>query len=392
MATGIVRAFDVGVGDCVFLLLREGDRQFSVMVDCGRMTPEVREWIEKELNRHIDLVVVTHIDGDHVVGVKSVLQEIDGLTVGRILYNCGQQCKVDGPRVDQQQLDALRKDASAPTIYGCSSEVSERQALTLAEVICENESFRKAWENQRESITVDTPVMKLADGFGEIRFLSPEDSALGKLDMEMRRAFNNHFYRKYEGPYQNESTLFELLIRGVKSPYESGGSVATVAAIEATKTELQRLADADISRDGSLSNNASIAFVWSGGDKRILFCGDAWPDVMVHHYLRNAPPIESGFERFEVIKVPHHGSAYNCGDRFWDTFDSQHIFICGRTKDERRPSKECLAKIVTRPTDDGKRILHVTGRSKCVDWIDKENLREEFNFSITEECSYEFEY
>lgn len=46
MAIGIVRAFDVGEGDCVFLLLREGDRQFSVMVDCGRMTPAVKEWIE----------------------------------------------------------------------------------------------------------------------------------------------------------------------------------------------------------------------------------------------------------------------------------------------------------------------------------------------------------
>ena len=62
------RSFDVGAGDCNVIRLVDGDEQYAIMVDCGRMTAAVKDYVETVLHKHINLLVATHIDGDHIVG------------------------------------------------------------------------------------------------------------------------------------------------------------------------------------------------------------------------------------------------------------------------------------------------------------------------------------
>lgn len=37
------RSFDVGIGDCNVIRIVDGDKQYSIMVDCGRFTTPVKD-------------------------------------------------------------------------------------------------------------------------------------------------------------------------------------------------------------------------------------------------------------------------------------------------------------------------------------------------------------
>ncbi len=64
----------VGNGDCI-IAIRETDEgvKQSLMVDCGMFNDEVRHLVVDELGKHIDCLVVTHFDDDHILGITKML-------------------------------------------------------------------------------------------------------------------------------------------------------------------------------------------------------------------------------------------------------------------------------------------------------------------------------
>ena len=43
----ILNTFKSGVGDCVFMRLIKDDATFSIMIDCGKYTPEINLFIKE---------------------------------------------------------------------------------------------------------------------------------------------------------------------------------------------------------------------------------------------------------------------------------------------------------------------------------------------------------
>lgn len=68
-----LKTFNVGSGDCITLLLRNGNEEIQILVDCGCATPEVEDYIDKTFHRHIDYLIITHIDNDYIKGLISLL-------------------------------------------------------------------------------------------------------------------------------------------------------------------------------------------------------------------------------------------------------------------------------------------------------------------------------
>ncbi|MBR1513103.1 MAG: hypothetical protein IJ622_02285, partial [Bacteroidales bacterium] len=258
------RSFDVGAGDCNVIRLVDDDEQYAIMVDCGRMTATVREYVETVLHKHINLLVTTHIDGDHIVGMAKMLKDIPDLQIDHIWYNCYRR-KDDAEAVElseQQKKILERVRNELPVEFDAINyrrEISAPQAKTLAKVILENEAYRNVWHT--DYITAETADFELPGTFGKIVLLSPEKAALSKVEALMKDAFNKYFMQVWNETLANQEEIHELLLRLVeayKTRYEQHTISADHAAHDVDFVERQaKVEDADDSE----TNAASIAFM-----------------------------------------------------------------------------------------------------------------------------------
>lgn len=74
------KTFNVGVGDCITLLLKNDDKEMYFMVDCCLYKPEVNDYIKNEFHGHIDSLILTHIDNDQINGLIEMLKSKPNLT------------------------------------------------------------------------------------------------------------------------------------------------------------------------------------------------------------------------------------------------------------------------------------------------------------------------
>lgn len=88
--TATFKTFHSGIGDCIFFLIKKEEEQRVVMVDCGTFEVPIKKYVQEKLAKKIDLLIVTHIDNDHIEGVKTMLNDPE-IKVGRIIFNCYQR-------------------------------------------------------------------------------------------------------------------------------------------------------------------------------------------------------------------------------------------------------------------------------------------------------------
>lgn len=390
MAHALIKTFDVGAGDCIFFVLNNGDRRFSIMTDCGKYDVSIGNYVANELDNHIDLLIVTHIDEDHVLGIQDMLSDLKDLTIGRIIFNCAQLTKVQPKNLPPSAKEAMEKlKNSKAKKGGRKKEISAPQSLLLSSLILASEELRVAWGKQEAYVTSASVPMDLGDGFGTLTFLSPDEKDISRLDRRFRKAFVDNFYMRYDGPYVEESSIYELLLCGISEPVSE---LKKISSTRLSVNQLRSIVSDDVTPRITNANKASLAFMWECNGSRVLFCGDADPQTIVYNFLRSNYLPQGQHAVFDAIKVPHHGSAHNCGSRFWDTFDSENIFITGSDKDWERPSKLCLAKIVARPCEKP-RILRYTHSNKTIEWMQSDTtVADALKYTLTKDCEYGFEY
>ena len=168
------RSFDVGIGDCnVIRLVKDDGSQYSIMVDCGCYTAPVREYVDNTLHNHINILVATHIDGDHIVGLTKMLSECPNLQIDHIWYNCygRTENKEAVVELDENQKEILQWVKNALPVefdaINYRKEISAKQGKTLAGEILRKEKWKNVWKT--DPITSKTPDFDLPDGFGSGR-------------------------------------------------------------------------------------------------------------------------------------------------------------------------------------------------------------------------------
>ena len=330
------RSFDVGAGDCNVIRLVDGDEQYAIMVDCGRMTAAVKDYVETVLHKHINLLVATHIDGDHIVGLAKMLKDIPDLQIDRIWYNCYHR-KDDAERVEltEQQKQILEWiKAELPVEFDAINyrrEISAPQAKSLAKIILENETFRSVWNT--DYITNETDSFDLPGTFGRIVFLSPDKETLPRVEALMNDAFNKYFMQIWDESLSNQEEIQELLLRLVEA-YKARYEQRTIAADQAVRDmayieKQARMEDVD----DTLTNAASIAFMLECGGHRLLMLGDAHSDVLARQLDKKYK--DAGFPLVcDAVKVAHHGSNGNSGRDLTCKVACNRYFIPGGKGDK----------------------------------------------------------
>ena len=84
--------------------------------------------------------------------------------------------------------------------------------------------------------------------------------------------------------------------------------------------------------DTSHNNRQSIVFAFTYENHRLLFTGDAWAEDVV-----------KAKESYDLVKLPHHGSAGNISEAYQSNIQSSNFLIC--TDGVSHPDKQTIAKL-----------------------------------------------
>lgn len=367
------RSFDVGIGDCNVIRIVDGDKQYSIMVDCGRFTTPVKDYVIYVLNKHIDILIATHIDGDHVSGLGKMLTEISDIKIDHIWYNVYRRTAAEAPvdltEQQEQVLEWIKKELPVEfDAINYRREISAQQGKTLSKAILKNSSWECVWK--KEYITDETADFTLPDGLGKIVFLSPTNDAITAIDALFKDAFNKYFMQEWNEGIKNSEELSELLLRLVeayKSKYEAKPVSATITIDEKYISNQA----ATESLDDSVTNYSSIAFMLELGNHRIAMLGDAYASVVLASLNNKYKEIDSPI-RCEAIKVSHHGSNGNSSKDLLNRINAPFYFIPGG-KGTDYPAWGTLGRIVL-SSQDMKTIVfsHKCDMSEQMDSLDKD--------------------
>lgn len=352
------RSFDVGIGDCnIIRLVKDEGSQYVIMVDCGEYTKPLKEYLHNTLQNHIDLLIATHIDGDHIQGMATMLKEHKGLTIGKIWYNCYR--RIDGVEVKElnaQQkaiLEQIRKALPVEFDAVNYKPISALQGKSLAKVIIDNEEFRKVWN--AEYITSDTEDFDIPGDFGKIVFLAPKPDALKTIENKFKKVFNKYFMQAWNESIENGEELQELLIRLVDAYNDrfKGRQVAAKKFIYDAEFVRAQAKEEDV--DNSETNYSSLAFMLDCGDHKIAMLGDAFASTIENaidkKYKGKAMPIKC-----DAIKISHHGSNGNSSRALFDRINS-HIYFIPGGKGEKYPTWGTLGRIAEIHRDERPKLI-----------------------------------
>lgn len=350
-------------GDCILVTIpHEGVR---ILIDGGTSetyTSCLRERLLqiKEEGKGIDLLVVTHIDNDHIGGIIELLKENGSFAESKIIkiqniwHNSYRHLQFhEGLETGEAEKQILQKIVAQGVSQEMrqfsegKKEVSALQGTSLAALILQGgynwnlHFFGKAVKKQQEKI-------RLGD-VCTIEVLLPGQKELEKLakkwKYELKRSrisFQFSEDKLFDDAYEYYYRFLAQENNGEKKQISS-----RIKGCEDIK-EIEILAERQGKMDSSKTNAASISLLLEYKGKRILLLADNIAGKVM----------ESGKISgiFDAIKLPHHGSVRNISDGFLANCVTEKYLISTSSEKYGHPDIETLAKIIVRGAECPKQI------------------------------------
>ena len=349
-----IKMLDVNEGDC--FLIHVGTPSIHIMVDSGptsTWTERVYPLLKRLDNEGvtIDLLIITHIDADHIGGALNFFpkKDLSVICIREVWFNGLFQIigtsEVPSDAAEQQFLSAAIPYMETET---GTTDISFRQSTTLSERLHERPDIWNSHFKGGPIIGTFRPV-KLADTLSIVPIL-PTSVALSNLVKSYERQLRNH---KINAIIKNSPAMqdaFERYYKSYEEPF-----IETQDILSDSCFDIETLATATTPLDQSISNAASIVFILKAGDRSVLFMGDA-PSQEAIPALQNWSKKTGAPLYFDAIKMPHHGSKQNCMDLL-NYVDSPIYLIPTDGKKFNHPSIETVAKIISRPTTETRHVI-----------------------------------
>jgi Metallo-beta-lactamase superfamily len=308
-----VTALPVAHGDALWVEYGRGSDMHRLLIDGGPASTygAVHAWLAKlkPPERRVELLVVTHIDADHIDGAIILLQELDqlGITFQDVWFNGWRQLSEE----------AIQEDVFAPAQGEFLDALIETGQLRL------NTAFMAA-----AVVVPDTgplPRRELAGG-ASLTLLSPQPRQLRRL----RRNWDTVARDAGWTPGDRAAALSRLSTR---QDYEPPARIDVFGGEE-------------FGVDNSVANGSSIAFVLEYEGVKCLFTGDAVADVLTKGLERLAAERGQGEVRFDLVKLPHHGSRANVDERLVELMVADRFLISTNGARYRHPDSEAIELVL----------------------------------------------
>lgn len=350
-------------GDCILVTIPYED--VRILIDGGTSetyTSCLRERLLqiKEEGKGIDLLVVTHIDNDHIGGIIELLKENGSFAESKIIkiqniwHNSYRHLQfhkgLETGEAEKQILQKIVAQGVSQEMRQFSEgkkEVSALQGTSLAALILQGgynwnlQFFGKAVKKQQEKIrlgdacTIEVPL----PGQEELEKLAK------KWKYELKRSrisFQFSEDKLFDDAYEYYYRFLAQENNGEKKQIS-----ARIKECEDIM-EIEKLAERQGGTDSSKTNAASISLLLEYKGKRILLLADNTAGKVM----------ESGKISgiFDAIKLPHHGSVRNISDEFLTNCVTEKYLISTSSEKYGHPDIETLAKIIVRRAECPKQI------------------------------------
>jgi len=280
--TGLrVGLLPAGQGDSILIEYGDGDAPRRVLIDGGpsRSYPGISSRLAQipPDHRRLDLLVLTHVDADHIEGVIKLLNDAAlAVEIDEVWFNGYQQLPPD--------------DELGPPQGEILSALLEQHGIRW------NSAFGSAAVQRRRGDRL--PRVELPDGL-RLTVLAPDAATLGAL----RAVWERECRVAGIAPGSTRDALQLLAASARLSPLDSyldGELDVDALAAQPQTTE-----------DQSVTNASSIVLLAEYRDRSVLLAGDSTPAVLTAGVERLLAERDRPFLEVDAFKVPHHGSRYN---------------------------------------------------------------------------------
>jgi len=312
-ATIKVHFFPAKGGDFFWLSYGNANRWSHILIDSG-YSGCVKDYTAAMRQIHnagetVEALFLTHIDNDHIGGFLKWLLERDIVIpeIKRIFFNNGrdiQRC-LDIPFPSRPEDSVLNRIPAEK--YGTGAAVHILEALEargLSSVLC--------------GCTISSPEpIRLSQG-AEIRFISPSVSVLRR------------FAAGWEEEFQKKRSLEKAQKYG---------------AVPKCRDSLQQLMNEPFAPDHSVSNGASLAFLFEFEGKQLAFLGDAWAEECLDGLRALGYSPQSPCQA-SLVKLSHHGSHRNFPEELAQTLQAPCFLLSAKPFSCVKGQKVTIARLL----------------------------------------------
>jgi beta-lactamase superfamily II metal-dependent hydrolase len=304
-------------GDCLWVEWGAPAAPLRMLIDGG--TPGTWRPLRQRIEalprnaRRFELLVVTHIDADHIGGAIELLRDTTlGVTFGDVWFNGARELAAAEGAKSVMQGEAL-------------------SALLRQRNLPHNEAFQGGPAMIDEGDTL--PCVTLRGGM-TLTLLGPDRAALVRLKTTWQRECDAAGIAPGTGSTEADRRR------------KSGPASRRRAEAALTPARVDALLDTPFVQDDGEANGSSIAFLAECEGARALFAGDAWPDALMRALERWFARAGNAPIALDALKLPHHGSRKNLDWSFLQRFDTRRYLLSTDGDLFQHPDRETLAHLL----------------------------------------------
>lgn len=380
--------FEAGNGDS-FLVKCIGNIHTNMLFDFG-YSSTYKKHIEKHLKNmsdrkeKLDLVVVTHIDQDHISGGVRFFEDNGPADMPTIVgvkevwhnsYRHLEMVETTKPLTEKEKKFIIRNSIVVEQnreggTTDTGGKLGSRLAANLNFYGYNWNSYfgRQAVSHQKEPIQLNDEV--------KITVLSPTSNELEKL----KKVWKRELKTKFPTIELNGDAIFDDAIECI-SLMQRPRHIQNLVKYTSTTNNLESMANMSFPEDVDEINASSITCIVEFNGKKLLFLGDTIPSVAAAQ-LRIIFGETKFPVHFDAIKLAHHGSAKNINKELLNIIDSEHYFISTNGNQYGHPDIETIAKIIVRKTKKFTRNLYFTNELSKLKFFENEELQQTYNYKM----------
>jgi beta-lactamase superfamily II metal-dependent hydrolase len=291
-------------GDCLWI--EYGDEPRRLLVDCGMKSTYrlLSKRLRKSPDLAFELLVLTHVDADHIQGSIPLLQEVGPERFKEVWFNGWKQLPPD------DKLGAVQGEIV--------SALLEKGGFT-----CNEKAVVVPEKGKLPSHTLE--------GGLKLTLLSPTPERLADLRKEWKKILEQENMK----PGDSGDALRRLEKRRELQPDRLG------------RLDLRALARKKYEPDEGAGNGSSIALLAEYDGKALLLAGDAFAPLLeqtIGRLLKERR--QEGPLRLDAFKLSHHGSRGNTSPGLLERVACRDFLISTNGSSYYHPHQETIARVI----------------------------------------------